>query len=152
MKLQQLLAEMNARMDKFHPQAWRGFGFDDSKELRAFHTRKALEVIPNFAREGCCYIQPKRSKLIIAQGFDRLVVGDYGAYLEISKDDIWHVNITPRWPGTPSRPVKYIWMVTKDNTNTKVYFQQATVNYADYKVGYYYVAPADVVFVEKATT
>ena len=81
---------------------------------------------------------------LVAVGFARVVIGDYGAYLEFAKDNIKTTNIENKWPGVPSRPVKYIWMVTKDKEQTKVYYQQQMVAYADYKPDMYYVSPADL--------
>lgn len=50
-----------------------------------------------------------------------------------------------RWPCKPSKPVKYLWLETDDNTKTKIYLQQKTVKYADYKVGMFYVSPQEVI-------
>lgn len=76
---------------------------------------------------------------LVGEGFTRIVIGDYGAYIEFDEDQIKLPNIVQRWAGKPKRDVKYIWMQTNDSENTKVYWQQDTVDYADYKVGMYYV-------------
>lgn len=81
----------------------------------------------------------------IATGYARVVIGDYGPYIEFSSDQIRHDVIMQKYPGEPSRPVKYIWKQAKDQTQVKVYEQRATVSYADYKVGMYYISPADLV-------
>lgn len=81
---------------------------------------------------------------LIALGFSRIVVGDYGAYLEFSSEQIQLNNIENAFLGKPNRPVKYIWMQTKDDTLTKVYWQKKRVSYADYKPGFYYVSPGDL--------
>jgi hypothetical protein len=80
----------------------------------------------------------------IAVGYNRIVIGDYGAYVEISPEDMVLENIKPKWPGTPKRPVKYIWLETNDELETKIYLQKSAVKYADYQPGLYYVAPADI--------
>jgi hypothetical protein len=80
---------------------------------------------------------------IIGNGYTRIVIGDYGAYLEFDEDQIKLTNIIQRWAGKPTRDVKYIWMQTNDEENTKVYWQQDTVDYADYKVGMYYMDVLD---------
>ena len=85
-----------------------------------------------------------KARTLVAKGYKRVVVGDYGAYIEFAPEHIVHHNIKNKWPGKPSRPVKYIWMVTCDNEQTKVYFQQGTVGYADYKIGMYYITPEDL--------
>ena len=40
--------------------------------------------------------------------------------------------------------VYYIEFRTNDSSNVKVYYQMRTVAYADYKIGYFYVSPADL--------
>jgi hypothetical protein len=83
------------------------------------------------------------NKTLICNGYEGVVVGDYGAYIEFTKDQL-NPAIKQKWDGPPKRKVKYIWMETKDSINTRVYFQQDTVPYADYKVGMYYVDPREV--------
>ena len=69
----------------------------------------------------------------IASGYTRLVIGDYGAYLEISEEQIEFNNICikngqewrldkQRYPNS-----KYYWYVT-DNIEgaTKIYYQTQT--------------------------
>lgn len=85
----------------------------------------------------------------ISIGYKRIVIGDYGAYLEIDPEDIVHENIKNKWPGKPRRPVKYIWMETIDLARTKIYFQQGKVEYADYIPGMYYVDSKDVCYARK---
>ena len=80
---------------------------------------------------------------IIGEGFTRIVIGDYGAYLEFDEDQIRLSNIKQKWAGSPTRKVKYIWMQTNDSDTTKVYWQQDIVDYADYKVGMYYMDVLD---------
>jgi hypothetical protein len=36
-------------------------------------------------------------------------------------------------------------MVPKDYSNIKIYYQQGTVSYADYKVGMFYFDPGEVI-------
>jgi len=80
---------------------------------------------------------------VIGNGFTRIVIGDYGAYLEFDEDQIKLTNIVQRWAGKPTRDVKYIWMQTSDGEETKVYWQRDTVDYADYKAGMYYMDVLD---------
>lgn len=80
----------------------------------------------------------------ISNGYRRVCIGDYGAYVEIDPSQIIESAIKSKWPGKPYRPVKYIWMETTDSARTKVYFQQATVKYAGYLAGMYYVSPEDI--------
>ena len=80
---------------------------------------------------------------LIGDGFTRVVIGDYGAYLEFDESQIQPDNIKQKWAGEPKRKVKYIWMHTNDSDATKVYFQKDIVDYADYKVGMYYMDVLD---------
>ncbi len=80
----------------------------------------------------------------IATGYRGVVIGDYGAYIEFSPEQINHRAIEPRFPGEPSRPVKYIWMQSKDSARAKVYEQRAPVAYADYLAGMYYISPLEL--------
>lgn len=86
------------------------------------------------------------NKVLIAKKYERVVVGDYGAYVEIAKEDLiitldvkkgqeWRLNkefLTKR-----KLNIKYEWY---EYLGIKVYFQLETVLYADYKPGYYYIS------------
>jgi len=80
---------------------------------------------------------------LVSNGFARIVIGDYGAYFEFNGDQIVLDSIVQRWAGKPNRKVKYIWMQTDDQECTKIYWQQDTVDYADYKAGMYYMDVLD---------
>lgn len=88
---------------------------------------------------------------LLATGYQRIVIGDYGAFVEISCDQIQHSNIRCK-PGEEyrlndsrfSKNVKYHWLTVPDGSNCKVYYQQKTVSYADYIPGMYYVSPYEV--------
>lgn len=88
---------------------------------------------------------------LIADKYDRIVIGHYGAFLEIADKDIHHSNLICQRgqeyrisnPDYSSR-VKYYWMTTKDHSGCKLYLQQRTVHYADYKVGKWYISPYEV--------
>lgn len=86
-----------------------------------------------------------QSGTLVAVGFNRVVIGDYGAYVGFTKDQMKLANIKNRWPGKPFRPVKYIWMQTIDDSKTKVYYQQGEVSYADYRVGMFYIDLKDLI-------
>ena len=85
-----------------------------------------------------------KAGLLLSRGYERIVASEYGAYVEIEEDQIVKEHIAPKWSGTPSRPVKYIWMESRDAEKTKVYLQQGTVKYADYQPGKYYISVTDV--------
>ena len=86
-----------------------------------------------------------------ASGFSRIVIGDYGAFLEIAGSqinrDVIHVQpgqeyrlAEPRY----AEHVKYLWMTVPDDSNIKIYWQKKTVEYADYRPGMYYVSPFEI--------
>jgi len=85
------------------------------------------------------------SGTLIANGYNRIVIGDFGAYLEFSDAQVEHSAFRLKWPGKPKRPVKYIWMITVDDSETKIYYQQRKVTYADYLPGMYYMSYFDAV-------
>lgn len=114
---------------------------DDSAFLRAH-----LPALVSVPLQGCSHKLVNSVGTHIANGYSRIVVGDFGIYVELASDEINHANIVPKWPGKPSRPVAYIWFITKDNAQTKIYHQQRGVRYADYVAGMYYVSYFDVEF------
>lgn len=85
----------------------------------------------------------------IASGYDRIVVGDYGPYLEINSNQIEFDNLyikqnqSWRLNSEKFKNVKYYWYEIAENS-AKIYYQISTVKYADYKVGYYYVSPYEI--------
>lgn len=87
----------------------------------------------------------------ICKGFKRIVIGDYGAYIEFSKEQAYLENFIIE-PGQEYRlkdcyknNEKYIWYRINSTTLTKIYYQLHSVTYADYKIGYYYVSAFDVI-------
>lgn len=88
---------------------------------------------------------------LLCTGYDRIVIGDYGAFIEISPAQIQKKAICckigqeyrrddPRF----SENVKYLWLTAKDFSDCKIYFQKKSVNYADYIPGKYYISPYEV--------
>lgn len=102
------------------------------------------------------------SGLKIANGYSRIVIGDYGAYVEIMPEDMAHENIVVK-KGQEYRDndirysgkVKYSWLTLRDDSDVKIYFQKKPVAYADYLPGRYYVSVYECVpqrVVEKENT
>jgi len=85
----------------------------------------------------------------IANGYERIIIGDYGIYLEINSDQIEFNNIYIKqnqgWRVNSEKfkSVKYYWYEVAKNS-AKIYYQIGLVKYADYKIGYYYVSPDEV--------
>ena len=88
---------------------------------------------------------------LIANGYTRIVIGDYGAFIEYEKEQSvkkhykikegqeYRVN-DPNY----SKHVKYIWLTAKDDSDIKIYYQKRKVSYADYKPEMLYVSPYEV--------
>lgn len=86
---------------------------------------------------------------LICSSFDRIVIGDYGAYIEFSPEqtnkDLFIIapgqeyRLEPRYSN-----VKYIWLTIDDGSKIKIYYQKNTVSYADYKPQKYYVSVYEV--------
>ena len=82
---------------------------------------------------------------LICNGYDRIVIGDYGAYIEFSSEQA-NKDLFIIAPGQEYRlesrysNVKYIWLTIDDGSQIKIYYQKNTVSYADYKPQYYYIS------------
>ena len=88
---------------------------------------------------------------VITNGYNRIVIGDYGAFVEFSRAqaNARHLKIKegqsyriedPRY----AEHVKYLWLTADDNSDVKVYDQKRLVEYADYKPGMLYVSVYEV--------
>ena len=84
----------------------------------------------------------------ICGSYQRIVVGDYGAFVEfgepacefvIAPGQEYRVN-DERY----SKNVKYVWLTIDDGSGIKIYHQKKGVSYADYKPGMYYVSVHEV--------
>jgi len=79
----------------------------------------------------------------VANGFNRIVHGGRGAYVEFNDDqilkDVLYVPKKERWRLEPGSQAYYDEYRTSDGV--KVYHQKKTVTYADYKVGMWYISP-----------
>jgi hypothetical protein len=86
---------------------------------------------------------------LICNGFDRIVTGDYGSYIEFSNEqankDMFTIapgqeyRLEPRYNNA-----KYIWLTIGDDSDVKIYYQRNTVSYADYQPKKYYVSVYEV--------
>lgn len=89
---------------------------------------------------------------ILAKRYNRIVVGDYGAFIEYDREDAVLPNYITK-PGQEYREtdpkykdnVKYLWLtVAGEEDEVKIYLQKKTVTYADYQPGKYYVSVHEV--------
>ena len=94
-----------------------------------------------------------KTGLHVANGYTRVVIGERGPYIEFLPGHlIWDSLKMPdegkyRTEHPWKDKVFYVVLRTKDQSNVKVYDQKRTVDYADYKVGLFYISPFDL-FVE----
>ena len=88
---------------------------------------------------------------LIANGYNRIVIGDYGAFIKFDKTQIIKNNIIvkrgqeyrindPRY----SANIKYYWLTARDLSDIKIYLQKRIVDYADYLPEMFYVSPYEV--------
>ena len=89
---------------------------------------------------------------LVANGYESVVIGDHGAYLEFDKTQIRYDLLKTKegeeWRENNNSPyVKYNWKETPNGT--KVYEQTKKVRYAEYKVGYFYIDPNDLFYLIK---
>ena len=101
--------------------------------------------------QGSPYTQLYTScNTLICNGYDRVVVGDYGAFLELSEEQICANLIIKK--GQEYRVndekyknnVKYVWLTVDDGSDVKIYLQKKGVAYADYQPGKYYISVHEV--------
>jgi hypothetical protein len=90
--------------------------------------------------------------LHVATGYTRIVIGERGPYIEFLPGHlIWHsLHIPDEEKYRLEHPWKdkvfYVEWRSKDQSNVKVYDQKRRVEYADYKVGLFYISPFDLFF------
>jgi len=85
-----------------------------------------------------------KSGLLVARGYDSIVIGKRGPYIEFNDTQIITDNLfVPKEQEyrLTSNIVYYIEFRTIDECYVKVYYQLKTVNYADYKLGKLYISP-----------
>lgn len=110
---------------------------------------KAMETIPSPKNDGGNMVYFfTESKLLIANGFNRLVIGERGPYVEfLPSQIIWENAFVPSdeiWRLLHAE-CYYIEFRSKCKSHVKIYFQKKQVTYADYKIGLIYISPDDLV-------
>lgn len=83
----------------------------------------------------------------IADGYERIVIGARGPYIEFTSSQIIMENIfipkDQEWRLELINNAYYVEYRTKVDL-VKIYYQLKTVDYADYKVGFWYISPFDL--------
>jgi len=137
--------QFNAYMNAYIQKLVDAYGYkklpkEKSKEVRDFFS----DNIP--CRLFNEYPVLDLDNTMIAKSFERIVIGDYGAFMEIAPEDIAR-RVLRIQEGQEFRlngdfKGKYIWLTS--NGKNKIYEQLRTVSYADYKVGYFYISPYEI--------
>jgi len=115
-----------------------------SEEIRKNY-RKRLNL-PEFPPDGELVRFMTKSGTLIAVGYERVVIGDRGPYIEFAPGRImkvgWNIPAHQKW--RIKGQCYYVEGRTLDEANVKMYYQKATVGYADYRVGMWYISPFDL--------
>lgn len=123
------------------------------KELPEKYRQFYIDNLPEgFIISGSDTVLCTKTGTVVCNGYTRIVVGDYGAFIEFDEEQAnfdeytiapgqeYRVN-NPRY----SKNVKYIWMTIPDGSGIKIYKQKKQVSYADYKSGMFYISPHECV-------
>lgn len=85
--------------------------------------------------------------LLLADGYNRIVIGSRGPYVEFHKHQITKENIiipkNQRWR-IKHDSVYYNEYRSNDYCSVKIYEQRQPVDYADYIVGMWYISPFEL--------
>jgi hypothetical protein len=139
-----ILAVQEALATKY---GYKPLPLDLSQKYRDYFT----QYIPSFlnVEGGGTLYTPKG--VILCSLYKRIVIGDYGAFVEIDPNMINKPAMMIK-PGEEYRRdtkgrfnnVKYEWYTINDGSNIKIYYQKRTVEYADYKPDMYYISVYEV--------
>lgn len=115
-----------------------------SGEIREGYRQRL--ILPEFPPDGEPVGFRTKSGTLIAVGYQRVVIGDRGPYVEFAPSHImkegWSIPKDQQW--RIHGRCYYVEGRTTDESNVKMYYQKATVGYADYKVGMWYISPFDL--------
>jgi hypothetical protein len=117
---------------------------------KGYRQQKVLGILDKDMKVRCNIYT--NSSIMFATGLSRIVIGDYGAYFEIPQDKMM-IDVLRGAPGQEFRyldekykdKVKYNHLTCIEDTSIKIYYQKKTVNYADYKPGFFYVSPYECI-------
>ena len=109
---------------------------------------KTYNELLNISENECKIplVVKKSGKLVIANTYNRVVIGKRGPYVEFTKNQIYAQGLyipTKQLYRLSDPKVYYIEFRTTEG-NAKVYYQMRTVAYADYKIEHFYISPIDL--------
>ena len=141
MKIEEVLKIAKSRTERGSKDFFKPLDEEQSKMIREYFKSKI--TIP---LEGNKHMEFRnKCGTLIATGYQRIVVGDFGPFVELDISNLKYNNIKEKWPGSFKKTVKYVWFHTLDDVETKIYCQRQTVPYADYRVGMYYAHVSDLI-------
>lgn len=117
-----------------------------TKELSQKYREYFEENIPSFFQAGNTQKLYTGNGSLICDGYERIVIGDYGAFVEFNVDQANKATFSVakgqeyRISDPKYKNVKYYWYTINDGSNIKIYFQRRRVPYADYKPRMFYVS------------
>jgi len=88
-----------------------------------------------------------KSGILIASGYNRVVIGERGPYIEFERKHFTlnsklTIPSSQKWRTKPTNLIYYLeFRICPEKDNIKVYFQKKVVDYADYKIGKFYISP-----------
>jgi len=104
--------------------------------------------IPGFLNANGDTLQLLTSKgTPVTSGYERIVIGDYGAFVEFNETQSHSQNyFVPKKQKfrLHTNIPKYEWWSVDDESKVKIYKQKRGVSYADYLVGMFYVSVHEV--------
>jgi hypothetical protein len=101
-------------------------------------------ILPETPKESIKFFT--KSGTLVANDYERVVIGDRGPYIEFQDSQIVKENISippdQSWRLLPKYSYCYYWEYrTSDEAFVKLYFQKREVDYADYKIDMWYISP-----------
>lgn len=116
------------------------------EEIQAAY--RARLILPEFPTDDSLVFMTRARTLVVAKGYERIVIGKRGPYVEFLDE---HVNQASMFV-----PPDQIWrfrndfcyyceLRTRDSCRVKIYLQKRPVDYADYRVGRWYISPFDLI-------
>ena len=108
--------------------------------------KKDITISHDGVTSFCLYTITKKK---IAIGYNRIVFGQRGPYIEFTKEQVlkesMHIPKNESWKLLKKYADKIDYIELRTNKdNIKVYFQKKLVDYADYKPGFIYISPFDL--------
>jgi hypothetical protein len=84
--------------------------------------------------------------ILVATGSGHVVVGARGPYVEFRRDQMVMGNLTQVVGLCPHHNQRHKYFHEwRALDNTMIYEQRQTVSYANYRIGYFYAAPSDLI-------